>query len=321
MAVGLMLLGGSAWALSKLAPFIIKLAANTMVATVMGVAAFALAWVLLDRRTWIVARYSYENAMRWLTNCIVTIDPIGIMKNYVRDLHKYLEGMREQMTALNAQIRSLQQVIADNAKKAERALREASAAQQGQKRSIFVLRAKQAGRLKESNVTLEDMLKRMQALFAVLQKYAEASAVMVEDIEGEIDVKSRERTALRAGWSAMKAAKRILNGDPDKRALFEQGLEVLAMDYEQKMADIEGFIRMTAAQIDSLDVENGTYEADALATLAEWEKKGESLLLGDTKGVLLEHHLTGTIPAAAECEAVPARPVADFDRLFRPRQS
>ncbi len=46
-------------------------------------------------------------------------------------------------------------------------------------------------------------------------------------------------------------------------------------------------IEMSASFIESVDLQNGVFEADALEMIEKWEKVGESLLLGDLKDALL----------------------------------
>jgi hypothetical protein len=40
--------------------------------------------------------------------------------------------------------------------------------------------------------------------------------------------------------------------------------------------------------VDTLDLQNGVYEAEALKKLQAWEQKADSILLGDSKRLMLE---------------------------------
>ena len=45
---------------------------------------------------------------------------------------------------------------------------------------------------------------------------------------------------------------------------------------------------MSASFIDSVDIQNGIYEENALRMIEQWEKTGDSILLGDQKRLLLQ---------------------------------
>jgi hypothetical protein len=59
---------------------------------------------------------------------------------------------------------------------------------------------------------------------------------------------------------------------------------------------------MSKGFIETFDLQNGMYEADALEAIEAWSKKGDSLLFGDKSQFLLED-LSDTVDRA------PASPV------------
>ena len=67
----------------------------------------------------------------------------------------------------------------------------------------MILKTRKAGRLQESNMRLEDLYKRMEALYRILNKMQETSYVMAEDLKDQVAVKETERTAIMASHSAM----------------------------------------------------------------------------------------------------------------------
>jgi len=176
-----------------------------------------------------------------------------------------------------------------NEREKNQALQISKLAHEKGKKAVFALKARQAGRLENSNMTLQSLLTKMQVLQKVLAKMREVSDVMIQDIESEIDVKSRERTMILASHSALQSAIKILRGDQDKKAMFDMAMDYLTEDYGAKLGEIEHFVQMSGAFIDSVDLQNGVFEADALKMVEEWEQKSDSLLLGDEKRLLLEH--------------------------------
>jgi len=110
---------------------------------------------------------------------------------------------------------------------------------------------------------------------------------MLEDVVDQVEVKKQERAAIRASHSAMKSARNIISGNNDKRVMFDMALEAVADDVSQKIGEMERFMDMSSNFMDSIDLQNGVFEEEGLAMLEQWEKEGESLILGDEKDMLL----------------------------------
>jgi hypothetical protein len=195
--------------------------------------------------------------------------------------------MKDQIGELKGQMRALQQEILKNEKVREDSLKQAKIAKERGKQSAFVLKARKAGRLKESNITFRTLYNKMELLYRVLTKMLEASQFWYEDLSDEVDVKIRERKMITKGYSVYKRAKKVIQGDPDAKELFDQTLEYMAEDYAQKLGEIENFMDISQGFIESVDIKNGVYEEEALQELEEWEKKTDSLILGEEKEMLL----------------------------------
>jgi hypothetical protein len=151
----------------------------------------------------------------------------------------------------------------------------------------MILKSRKAGRLKDSNMKLDDLYKRMEVLYRVLSKMYENSAVLAEDIEDQVRLKEQERKAMLAGHSAMKSAMSIIKGDSDKRAMFDSALEAIADDVSNKVGEMERFMEMSENFMSSIDLQNGIFEEKGMQMLDEWEKKSTSLLLGNSKADLI----------------------------------
>ncbi|MBK8082314.1 MAG: hypothetical protein IPK25_19795 [Saprospiraceae bacterium] len=64
-------------------------------------------YMVLDPKWRTLASYFYKSIMRWITGIFVTIDPIGILKNYISDLESNLNKMGGQLDNLRGQMRKL----------------------------------------------------------------------------------------------------------------------------------------------------------------------------------------------------------------------
>lgn len=244
-------------------------------------------FMALDNKARTLISYMYKSTMRWITGLFVQIDPIGILKSYIDDLKGNLKKMRKQIGMLRGQMHKLKEMIINNQKEIQTNMKLASKAKETQQKSVMILKSRKAGRLKESNMKLDDLYKRMEVLYRVLSKMYENSAILAEDIEDQVKLKEQERKAMLAGHSAMKSAMSIIKGDSDKKAMFDQALEAIADDVSSKVGEMERFMEMSESFMSSIDLQNGIFEEKGMQMLEEWETKSTSLLLGESKDDLI----------------------------------
>lgn len=285
--LGIGLLAGGAFLLYKILPFLITLASNTLYLAGILLVLGALIYMVLDPKMRNLIWYMYKSLMRWITGIFVQIDPIGILKSYIESLKDNLGKMDQQISKLRGQMHKLQEVILNNKKQIQSNLSMASEAKERNKESMMILKSRQAGRLTDSNLKLEDLYKKMEILYRVLTKMYENSEIMMEDIKDQVAVKEQERSAIRASHSAMKSAMSIISGDKDQRAMFDQALEAIADDVSAKVGEMERFMEVSSNFMDSVDLQNGVFEEEGMKMLEKWETEGVSLLLGNEKNVIL----------------------------------
>ena len=304
---GVSLIAGAGFILYKALPFIITLLENTIYAALLGVVALVLGFIFTDKRFWRLGKYMYMSLMRKITQIFVEIDPIGVMKNYVDELNVKLENMNSRISKLSGMIRQCKEEIATNNRSRDGSLKMMGHAKQQNKTMEMALASRDVGRMTEANLTYQDLLAKLELLYRVLTKYQEVSSFLVKDMESEIKVKQRKQEMMNSAYSAIKSAQAIINGDPDSKAMFDMANEYLAADYGMKIGEIEDFARMSDGFMRSIDLQNGVYEADAMQILLEWEKNAESLVLGDSKRLLIENdrspadtHSPDEIPPVAE---------------------
>lgn len=306
--VGVTLVAGTGYLLYKALPYIITLLENTIYATLLGVAAVVLGFVVSDKRFWRLGKYMYMSLMRKITQIFVEIDPIGIMKNYVVELEGKLVNMNKRIAQLSGMIRACKEEIQKNEKVKSGALKMVNEAQKNGKATVIALQSRKAGRMTEANITYQDLLAKLELLYRVLVKYQDVSTFLIEDMKQEIEVKMRKKEMADAAHSAMKSAMSIINGDPDAKEMFNMANEYLAADYAMKIGEIEDFVRMSDSFMSSVDLQNGVYEADAMKMLEDWEKNADSIVLGDSKRLLIENNPSPQVQGGRIAEMEPARP-------------
>jgi len=244
-------------------------------------------YMVLDPKMRTLISFAYKSVMRWITGIFVQVDPIGILKSYVEELQGNLRKMNKQISQLRAQMHKLKEIIVNNQREIQNNLQLASKAKANQKTNVMILKSRRAGRLKESNLKLEDLYKRMEVLYRVLTKMYENSQILSEDIKDQVAVKEQERKAIHASHSAMQSAMSIISGDPDKRAMFDMAMEAVTEDVASKVGEMERFMEVSANFMNSIDLQQGVFEEDGLKMLEKWEKESTSLLLGEEKSNLL----------------------------------
>ncbi|MBR9921666.1 MAG: hypothetical protein GYB31_12580 [Bacteroidetes bacterium] len=278
---------GGGYLLVQLIPVLVPLLSNTLVLAALLVAFAALVFVLLDSKARNLVWYVYKSVMRWVTGLFVQIDPIGILKSYVEDLEDNLKKMNKQVNQLRGQMHKLGEIIFNNKKAIKDNLALASKARDRNKESQMILKSRKAGRLKESNMRLEDLYRKMEVLYRVLTKMHENSEVLKEDIKDQVMVKEQERKAIHASHSAMKSAMNVISGNKDQRMMFDMALEAIADDVSEKVGEMEQFMELSSNFMESVDLQNGIFEEEGLRMLEKWEKEGVSRLLGEDKSALL----------------------------------
>ena len=112
----------------------------------------------------------YKSIMRSITSWFVTIDPIGILKNYIEDLEKNLRNMSKQIGTVRGQIRKLKTMIEDNNDEIQQQMAIASKAKEKDMDKQMVLASRKAARLQESNKKYDELVKKLEVLHRVLTK-------------------------------------------------------------------------------------------------------------------------------------------------------
>lgn len=274
------MIAGAGFLLLQFSAVILAMLANTVgIVILLGVLGLII-YMVLDPKWRTLVSYMYQSVMRWITGLFVTIDPIGVLKNYINDLQKNLQKMGTQIGNLKGQMRKLITIVEENNKEINNSMLLAKKAKEIGNESAMLLNTRKAARLKESNEKYTVLHNRMSILYRVLTKMYSNSEILIEDTVDQVKVKEQERKAIRASHSAMRSAMSIIKGDSDKRAMFDQAMEVIADDVANKVGEMERFMEMSSSFMDSIDLQNGVFEEQGLKMLEEYEKQSTLLLLG-----------------------------------------
>ena len=284
-AAGGIVLGGMV--LYKALPYLLALTWGLLELTVAGLSLAAILYVVFDPRFRNLLFFAYKSVMRFITGVFVTIDPIGIIKNYVQTLKDNLAKINKQISNVKGQIVMLKTQIAENQKQIKQNFQTANAAGNDDRFALNKkLAMRSAGRLNNSTKTLQDMQIKLEGLYRILNKTYEAADFLIKDIEDDIKIKERERNAILASHSAIRAAMKIIKPEDDKKVMFDTALEYMAEDIGSKVGDIEHFMEISQSFMNGVDLQNGVFEEQGWELLEQWEKK-DSPLLKENKPMLL----------------------------------
>lgn len=273
------LLAGAGFLIVTFLPTLIALAQNVLYLAGMILVLGVILYMVLDPKMRNLVWYMYKSVMRKVTGWFVTIDPIGILKNYVEDLSDNLQKMRKQIGVIRGQMRKLQTLMEDNNKEIQKNMKMAAAAKEAGKEKQMLLSSRKAARMKETNAKYQQLLNKMEVLYRILSKMHTNSEILLEDTKDQVKLKEQERKAIRTSHSAMKSAMSVISGDPDKRAMFDMAMEAVADDVADKVGEMERFMEMSANFMDSIDLQNGIFEEEGLKMLEQWEKDSTLMLL------------------------------------------
>jgi predicted nucleic acid-binding Zn-ribbon protein len=278
---------GGGYLLTKILPTLLSGALTALQLGLVLMALAALVYIVLDPKTRNLIWYMYKSVMRWVTGLFVQIDPIGILKSYVDDLQDNLGKMSKQIGVLKGQMRKMKTLMEDNNKEINNSLSLARKAKELGQDSQVILNTRKAARLKENNEKFQVLYNKMTVMSRVLTKMYQNSEILLEDTKDQVMVKEQERKMIRASHSAMRSAMSVISGDPDKRAMFDMAMENIAEDVANKVGEMERFMEISSNFMNSIDLQNASFEDQGMKMLEKWEKESTSFLLGDDKFKLL----------------------------------
>lgn len=284
MVVLAALIGIGGYALYKAAPAILELMENMYYMIGMGLGLFAIITLLMNNKFRTSVWYLYKGIMRWFTGMVIELNPIAILKSYVEDIKEKLVKMTQQITDLGGQLGKIDRKIADRKKEQEREIGLARQAQKMPGREAEVkLHAMQAERLEQYIQKLEALSKKMNILLKVLNKMKYYSEIMIKNTEMEVEIRTEEREAITKSHSVMKSALNIIQGNDDKRVMFDQAMEFVVDDIGFKVGEMDRMLEASTDFINSVDLENALYEENGMKMLEEFDKKGMETIFSTKK--------------------------------------
>ena len=268
-------------------PFIITLLQQALTAGLLFGAAALIAFLISNKNfRWLVSSI-FKTLMRRVTSLWIAVYPLDIMQNTADDFRASADEMYKWINVLKGHIYTLNQEVKNNAEDQQKNYKLAAKCNQEGAGLAFSVAARKAKRRGDINIDLSDLVKKMELLLRVLSKYYEIAQANIADLDDEILVQTKQRKMILAASNAFRSGLKVINQQGSGKEMFDRAMDYLAQDYGQRYAEIDNFTRMSAGFLQSVDIQNKICDEEALEEIKKWEKRGDSMLLGDDEKQLM----------------------------------
>ena len=252
---------------------------NSAADTVVGFGVLGLlVFIASDKRARKLVSYGFKSLMRWITSWFTELDPIKILESYVDELDKNFKLLGDNIAKLRTNIAKLKDTININNKEITKSVKLIEEAKRQNRQEVIAVNSNQIGRLKALNQKYGVMVGKMEDLNNVLIKMHSYSSYKLTDTKNEIRMKKQEFSAISSGYSAMRNAQNILEGDYARNERYEAATEALAQDLSVKIAEMDNFMELSSSIFEEMDLQNSIYQAEGMKMFDEITSKGQAIL-------------------------------------------
>ena len=248
-------------------PWVITALQNTLHAAILGGVLLGGVALAMNKKFRFLCASMFKSAMRAITGIFITIDPIGILKNYIEEMVEKLRDIDANIAKLNGQKQRLASTIAEEEENAQKSARMASAAKKQGKMQNVAQNMRKAARSKDFVIKLRTTHEKMEFLSRILMKMRGSVNFLLEDTKDEVRMKELEYKSIKAAHKAMKGAEALIQGDEAKQ-LFEQTCEHIAEDIANKLGEMETFMELSEDFMTNVDLQNGVWDEKGLETVS-----------------------------------------------------
>lgn len=263
---------GIAYAFYKALPTLIQLAENTLyLAGLIGIIALLYCIVFVWDRPRTLLFYGLQMISRWVTGNFVELDPVAILKSFVRQMEKRREVIRDRLGRIVGVRRMVEAKIARSEKERQDALRLAKAAQgQGDEDGLNA-HAEIAARRARDIEEYRSMQAQMANIEKLLQRVLRRADYHIQTAQDEANQLADKHTITGAVASATAAAQGIF-GDTDLAEVRDMAAARIRDDYEKRLGELQTLIDLTDFD-HAVDLNQMAFRQEGLAQLQEAEKK------------------------------------------------
>lgn len=257
----------------RLLPFIIGVLQNTLHALILGGVILGIVYLAMNKKFQILVKNLFQGAMRMITGFFITIDPIGILKNYIEDMKNKIAEMERQLARLLGERTNLDDIIAERKKAAEKSAELAQAAKKLGDNEKVMSEMSKVARAREFVEKMTATRDKIDLIYRVIDKMKKNVKFLLDDTEDEVKTREIEYVSIKSANKAMGLAVRLIQGDEAKE-LFDQSMEFIAHDISVKIAEMERAMDATNDFMKTSNLHQGVLNEKGLNILQELENGG-----------------------------------------------
>jgi phosphate uptake regulator len=237
-----------------------------------GIALVCLAifvYVITHRKLRLSLFYFYEILMKKLVGIVIELDPFIIAEDYLGDMVEQREKLYKQSIEVDGQKEKINLKIKEKKSEISKLMSKAQVAKEQNMLPELGNATRQIGRLNEYIAQLTPIHDNLSRIGDYLTKIHKNSAYLIEDAKNELELKKDLYKSVTSGNQALSSALKIFKGDPEKKLLVEQSMEFLKEDIAVKLASMKKAISYSADFMQSIDLDNATYQKEGLKLLED----------------------------------------------------
>lgn len=235
-----------------------------------GIAMVCLAmflYVVTNRNLRLGLFYFYEILIKKFVGLVIELDPFIIAEDYLNDMREQREKLHEQSIEVDTQKEKINLKIKEKQNEINKLMLKAQVAKEQNLLPELGNATRQIGRLNDYITQLTPIYDNLSRIGDYLTKIYKNSAYLIEDAKNELELKKDLYKSVTSGNKALSSAMKIFKGDPEKKLLVEQSMEFLKEDIAHKLANMKKSIVYSAEFVQSIDLDNATYEKEGLKLL------------------------------------------------------
>ncbi|MET0400334.1 MAG: hypothetical protein ABW277_26325 [Longimicrobiaceae bacterium] len=262
----------AAWGFVRLLPTLIAIAENTLyLAFLVGVLAVLYCLVFVWDRPRTLLFYALQMFSRWVTSNFVELDPVAILKSFVRQMKKRREVIEDRLGRIVGVRRMVESKIVKSEKERKEALRLAGAAKGASDDDGLNAHAEIAARRTRDIEEYESMKAQVESIEALLKRVLRRADYHIQTAEDEANQLADKHTITGAVQAATTAAQGIF-GDTDLAEVRDMAAERIREDYERRLGELQTLIDLTDFD-HAVDLHQMAFRQEGLTQLAEAERK------------------------------------------------
>ena len=265
-------------------PFVLVIASMTVKLIILGFIAWVMLMFLANARFRWAIGFLVQRLINALVTGIIKRDPVGVMKNYLREVDENLVKLSDRIGEIRGAITKAKSDLQNDTNEKE-------ASEQillGHKRNGTTdsasarTEANKIRRREQSIARMTAEIQQGEAIIAFLGRYHEQAQAYREDLKDNILFTERERKRVKTSAAAFRAVKSILKGGSVGAEMYEEANEYAREDAARFVGEMQQFVSESQGALESFSLQQDGAVQQVLARLEE--KGKDSLLLGYQPG-------------------------------------